>query len=532
MPGVTKANSGDTGSVAEPKVLWPSLAIVFSVSSFLALYPGVEQVLARMREWLTDEFGWLYLLVAFAAFIFMLWLAFGRYGRVKLGREEDVPEFSDISWIAMLFCAGVGIALISWAFVEPVYFLIRPPLGAEPGSGEAIELAAMYPFHHWGVVAWAIYGMPALPVAYSLFVRRDRHLRFSHACRGVIGEWSDGVVGKLIDFIVIFSIIGAVGTSLGLAIPLVTRMASAVFGIEESFALNLAVLAVWTLIFGWSVYRGLDRGIRVLSDINVGLALFLLVFVLVVGPTAFILNLWANSFGLVIDNFIRASFWTDPIARNRFPQDWTIFYWAWWFAYSPMMGIFVGRLSRGRTVRQVVVNGVLWPALGSSAFFAIWGGYAIHLTTQNLLPVDQILTAEGMPAAVVAILQTLPLAKVTLVAFALLSFVFLATTLDSSAYAVACVCTREMPAHGDPPRWLRMLWTFAIAGLGVGLLKVGGLDAVQLSTLVGAFPLLFVFVLLALSFWRLIHRDFSGLTALEPLARSLPRADSSAERDG
>lgn len=532
MSGAAKARAGNGGSRAEPQILWPSLAIVIAVSSFLALYPGVEPVLAQMREWLTNDFGWIYLLVSFAAFAFMLWLACGRYGCIKLGREEDVPEFSDVSWIAMLFCAGVGIALISWAFVEPVYFLIRPPFGAEAGSSEAIELAAMYPFHHWGVIAWSIYGLPALPVAYSLFVRRDRHLRFSHACRGVIGEWSEGAVGKLIDFIVIFSIIGGVGTSLGLAIPLVTRMASALFHIEESFALNLAVLSIWTLIFGWSVYRGLDRGIRVLSDVNVGLALLLLVFVLVVGPTAFILNLWANSFGLAIDNFFRASFWTDPIARGRFPQDWTIFYWAWWIAYSPMMGIFVGRISRGRSVRQVVVNAVLWPALGSSAFFAIWGGYAIYLTAQNLLPVDQILTEEGMPAAVVAILQTLPMARLTLVAFALLSFVFLATTLDSSAYAVACVCTREMPARGDPPRWLRMLWTFAIAGLGVGLMQVEGLDAVRLSTLVGAFPLLFVFVLLALSFWRLIHRDFAALVAPEPLVRSAPRAESRPEEGG
>lgn len=506
----------------EPKLLWPSILAILATSIPLTLYPEAgKKVVSDLLSLYTGHFGWLYLLTGIGSFFFMLWLAFSRFGRIKLGAPEDTPEFSNTAWIAMLFCAGIGISIVNWSFVEPLYFLSGPPLGISPGSTAAAEWAAMYPLFHWGVVPWALYLVPALPIGYVLYVRRGNLLRLSEACRGILGDRVDGPLGKLIDIIVIFSIIGGVGTSLGLSIPLGTQLLGEEFGLPDSFAMQMMVLAAWTSLFGWSAYKGLNKGIQVLSNINAGLALILLVFVLVVGPTVFLLNLGTNSFGLMLDNFFRVNFWTDPVAKGGLPESWTIFYWAWWIAYCPMMGLFVARISRGRTIKNIILNGVLWGSVGCWSFFMIWGGYAVHLQLEGIVPVVQILNQQGIPAAVLAILQTLPLYDLVLPVFIMLCFVFLATTVDSSAYMLAAICARQLSGYEEPSRWSRLLWAFALALVGVGLLSVGGLQAVQTSTVLVALPMIPVLVIMVLSLLRWARKDYgevldAKMYALDP----------------
>lgn len=502
----------------EKGIFWPGLIAVFVLTAPLAMFPDQSKsMLNGILSAITGHFSWLYLLTGIGSFFFMLWLAFGRFGNIKLGRKEDQPEFSKFSWMTMLFCAGIGISIVNWAFVEPLYFLGGPPLGVAANSPEAAEWAAMYPMFHWGVVPWALYLLPAIPIAYVLYVRQEHFVRLSHACKGVIGDSADGVIGKIIDVVVIFSIMGGVGTSLGLSVPLVSALFSAIFGIEESFGLNMLILALWTGLFGWSVYKGLGAGIKILSDINAGLAVALLLFVLIVGPTVFILNLWSNSFGLFLDNFFRINFWTDPISDGGFPKSWTVFYWAWWVAYAPMMGLFVARISRGRTIRELVLNGVGWGSLGCWAFFAIWGGYAIHLDVNKILAANEILSNSGIPATVVAILQTMPMSSIILPVFTLLCFVFLATTLDSSAYMVASICSKDLTGYQEPSRWSRLVWAFAIAFVGVGLLSVGGLKAVQLSTIIVALPMIPVLIIMTISFLKWVNEDFGSKVAPKEL---------------
>lgn len=504
---------------------------VVLVSLPLALFSeAASAVLGKLLAAITANFSWLYLLTGAGAFFFMVCLAFSRYGNIRLGRAEDEPEFSKFNWIAMLFCAGIGISIVNWAFVEPLYFLNSPPLGHVANSADGAEWAAMYPMFHWGFVPWALYLMPSIPIAYALFVRQENVVRLSHACRGVLGRSVDGNLGRLIDMIVIFSIMGGVGTSLGLSVPLVSRLVSEMTGLTVSFGLQMGILAVWTLLFGWSVWRGLGSGIKILSDINVGLAVLLLLFVLVVGPTVYILNLWTNSFGLFMDNFFRINFWTDPIEGGSFPRDWTVFYWAWWIAYTPMMGLFVARISRGRTIRELILNGVGWGSLGCWAFFAIWGGYALHLELNDIIPASEILAAEGTPATVVAILKTLPGGWLVLPVFTALCFVFLATTLDSSAYMVASICSKNLSGYEEPVRWLRVVWALAIAFVGVGLLSVGGLEAVQLSTIIVALPMIPVLVIVTLSFLRWVKRDFGSEIAARELVLPHPPGHQSRFR--
>ncbi|GIS69828.1 MAG: hypothetical protein CM1200mP9_06490 [Gammaproteobacteria bacterium] len=302
------------------------------------------------------------------------WLALSQYGSVRLGDPGEQPEFRELSWAAMMFTAGIGIGLVSWAFVEPVYYLVTPPLGIESGTAAAMEWGHAYAQFHWGFIPWAFYALPRVfPSRIPCMSEKRLFCGLVRRLKGCYGTpkqrqwWS-----PLIDTLVIIGIIGGAGTSLGLGVPLVGKFFWArLTGIESGMTLNLAVLAVWTLIFGTSVYRGLKAGIRRLADINIFLAVFVVVFVLLAGPTVFILSLSVNSVGLMLNNFAHMSFWLDPIEQGGFPEDWTIFYWAWWIAYAPLMGLFFGRISRGRTIRQGGI-GNCW--LGFARNSILYGG--------------------------------------------------------------------------------------------------------------------------------------------------------------
>ncbi len=518
-------NLTSTRKVIEPAIFWPSVAAILLTSIPLILFPEAgKAIVDDLFAWVTGSFGWLLLLTGITSFVFMLWLAYGPLGRIKLGSADEKPEFSKPAWLTMLFCAGIGISICNWAFVEPLYMLDGPPLGIAKGTTQAAEWAAMYPMFHWGVVPWAIYLLPALPIAYFLYVRKGKTLRLSDACRGVLGNRVDGWVGKLIDVIVMFSIIGAVGTSLGLSVPLVSTLFQEMFGLEDTFLLQMGILVLWTAMIAWSVWNGLSKGIQTLSNINAVLALLMLALVLVVGPTAYLFKLWTNSMGLFVDNFFRINTWTDPVAKGGFPESWTVFYWAWWVAYAPMMGLFVARISRGRTIRELVLNGVVWGSIGCWVFFAIWGGYAIHLELNEAAALREVLNSSGIPATVVAVLKTLPMSEVVIPLFTLLCFVFLATTVDSAAYTLASVCTRELSGYEEPARYNRVLWAVLLAFVGVGLLSVGGLKAVQISTLLVALPMLPVLLIMGMSLVRWAREDFGD--SLSPSVVSLGEVGS------
>ncbi len=226
----------------------------------------------------------------------------------------------------------------------------------------------MYGLFHWGPLAWALYCIPALPIAYAFHNRKIPFLRISQACRGVIGDRADGPLGKLIDVLFIFGLVGGTGTSLGLGTPILSESISTLFDIERTFALDAFVIVIWTAIFGTTVYLGMEKGIKRLADANVYLGFFLCAFVLIAGPTVFILDTFTNSLGLLVTNFVRMSLYTDPVGQSGFPQTWTVFYWAWWIAYAPFMGLFVARISRGRTIREVVVGE---PGLGQLRLLAV-----------------------------------------------------------------------------------------------------------------------------------------------------------------
>ncbi|MDD2497188.1 MAG: BCCT family transporter [Desulfitobacteriaceae bacterium] len=502
----------------DPKVFWPSFIVTMALVFAMIINPEAgSRVVNAAFAIVTGKFGWLFLIFCVFCFSFLLWLAFGRYGSVKFGRPDEKPEFSYFSYIAMLFCAGIGGGIMYWSFVEPIYYFDGPPLGLEPGSVLAAEWAVMYPQFHWGFSAWAIYAILTFPIAYSMWIRRDPYIRMSTSSKGALGKLADGWLGTLFDVLVVFGIIGAVGTSLGLGVPLISSLFSYLFGVQESMLLNIFIIALWTLLFGFSVYKGLTKGIKVLSDINIYLAIIFAVFILLAGPTVYILSMWTNSFGVLLDNFFRISFWMDPVAKGGFPEAWTVFYWAWWIAYAPMMGLFVARISKGRTIKEVVIAELIFGTLGCWVYFGIMGSFGIYVQWNELAPVSELL-AGGFGPAIIGILNTLPLGTLLIIVFTIMEFIFLATTLDSSAYILASVCSKDIAAGEDPARWHRLLWALILALTSVGLLMVGGLQTVQTASIVVALPLIPVMIIMAFSAYRWLNEDFGPTLAPKIIA--------------
>jgi len=497
----------------DKQVFWPALIVVVSAILPLLFYPEESsKVLDRALEFITHQFGFLFLWFTLGALVVLLWFAFGRFGSVSFGGPESEPEFRTLSWIGMLFCAGVGTSLLYWATIEWVYYYQAPPFGIEPETAEAAQWGSMYGLFHWGPLAWALYCIPALPIAYAFHNRKIPFLRISQACRGVIGDRADGPLGKLIDVLFIFGLVGGTGTSLGLGTPILSESISTLLGIERTFALDAFVIVVWTAIFGTTVYLGMEKGIKRLADANVYLGLFLCAFVLVAGPTVFILDTFTNSFGLLVTNFVRMSLYTDSVGQSGFPQTWTVFYWAWWIAYAPFMGLFVARISRGRTVREVVVANLVWGSCGCWLFFAMFGNTALEYQLTGKVPVIEIMNEVSPQAAIVAVVEALPAGTFVLVLFVAMCFIYSATTLQASAYTIAAVASKDLVAgESEPKRWNRLFWALALGGMAVALMYLGGLKPLQTASLIVALPLIFVIGLCVWSFLRWLKEDYGNL---------------------
>jgi betaine/carnitine transporter, BCCT family len=475
--------------------------------------------ITHLYNGITKNFGVLYLWYAAGMLLFLIWLGAGRFGKIKLGDRDDHPEFSNLSWISMIFCAGVGAGLLYWAVIEWSYYLQTPPRNLTEGSREAIEWASTYPMFHWGISAWAIYCVPALAIAYPYYVRKDPHLRLSTGCSHYLPHGATSKRARFIDFLYMLNLIGGTGTSLGLSTPMIAASVAELTGLTHNFVLEVSVVLMCIGIFGTSAYLGIQKGFKRLADLNLYVAFGLLFFVLATGPTLFILKMGTNSIGLVLQNFIQMNFWTDPVADTGFVESWTVFYWAWWIAYGPFVGIFVARISRGRTIREVIVGMLTYGSLGAWLFFIVFGNYALHLQINDLLNIQQIIDRSGEATAIAQIILSLPFGKIALLMFLIMAVVFLATTYDSASFTLASVSTKALPAGENPARWNRLFWAFALGIIPICLMFIdGGLKVILSTTIVVSLPLIAVGVLMCFSLVRMLQQD-------EANASTTPRHD-------
>lgn len=507
-------------------VFWPALLATLLAVALMLWFPEVSaRGLSATFKVITHQLGFIFVWSGVAFLGLVAWISFGKYGGVRLGGPEARPDFSTLSWIAMFFCSGIGSALIYWAAIEWTYYYQAPPFGLEAGSQRAVEYAAMYGMFHWGPIGWSFYCLTAFPIGYAFYNRGGKGLRLSSACAGIIGQKrADGPLGKLIDVMLIIGLVGATATTLASGTPMLAAVISRLLGVEHTFAVDIAVVCIWTLIFMVSVALGLKKGIKRLSDINLVVVSVLCLLIFVGGPAFFMLGLFTESVGLMITEFGRMAFYTDPVGNSQFPQWWTIFYWAWWAAYGPYMGIFIARISRGRTFREIGVAVTLAGSFGCMLFFMIFGNSMIHAELEGSFPVLATVNEQGPSAAIVGVLAQLPLAWLILPLFVFVGFVYTGTTVDSSAYVMSTVASKDLREGQEPLRYNRLFWAFALGVISLVIMSFGNLESIKAASVIVGLPLVILMWVAFLSLLRWLKED-------RPEAALRVRADSGVRAD-
>ncbi|CDQ38162.1 BCCT family transporter [Virgibacillus salexigens] len=513
-----------------------SLILLLLVCIPLIIYPETgATVINAANDFMTSNFGFLYLALGIISFIFLIFVAFSKFGNIKLGSKTDDKEFGTFSWAAMLFAAGIGSSILYWGMIEWAFYYQGPPFGITPESDAAIPWASSYGIFHWGPIAWAIYTLPALPIAYFYYVRRTSVLKISEAVRPVLGRWVDTPLGVIIDVLFIFGLLGGAGTTLALGTPMIAEGINNLTGIPVTLGLKAVVMLICTLIFAISAYSGLAKGIKVLSDVNLWLAIFVLIFIFIFGPTLFIMETTFTSIGQVADNFFRMATWLEPLANlsgfeeTKFPETWTVFYWAWWVVYAPFVGLFVARISRGRTIREMILGTMIYGTFGSILFFGILGNFGLYLQLTGQFDVLGFMSDNGAPAAIIAILEQLPMANIMIGLFTILAIIFLATTFDSSSFILAAVVQKKI--QSEPLRWNRLFWAFTLCLLPLVLMFVGDLQTLQTASIVAAFPVIFIMALLGWSFIRAANQDIRSSKQYRGETIHLTKTDRSDDNE-
>ncbi|WP_404386921.1 BCCT family transporter [Knoellia locipacati] len=459
-------------------------------------------------DWVVHNMGWLFSLVASGFVVFVIWLAAGKFGRIPLGRDDEQPEFRTISWIAMMFSAGMGIGLMFYGVSEPVSHFVTPPpgTGAE-GNPEAVQTAMATTLFHWTLHPWAIYAVVGLAVAYGVF-RRGRSLLISSAFAPLLGERrTAGPAGRIIDILAIFATLFGSAASLGLGALQIGSGLEIVAGLDRTGnGVLVAIITVLTLCFILSAVSGVSKGIQWLSNTNMVLAVVLAVFVFVVGPTVFILNLVPTAVGSYFQDLAMMSARTDAAggdAMQTWLSGWTIFYWAWWVSWTPFVGMFIARISRGRTIRQFVTGVLLVPSLVSLVWFAIFGGAGIFTQRNG----TDLAGAETPEATLFSMLETMPLSTVTSILVMLLVAIFFISGADAASIVMGTLSERGTLV---PSRPTVIFWGAATGAVAAVMLVVGGADALsglQNITIVAALPFVLVMVGLAVSLVKDLSND-------------------------
>ncbi|MEC8955815.1 MAG: BCCT family transporter [Pseudomonadota bacterium] len=463
-----------------------------------------ETVIQKTFDFITYEFGILYIIIMNIALIFLGILAFGKHGKIILGPPDTKKDYSTFSWASMLFCTGIGGAILYWGATEWVSYYQNPPYSITPKSDEAIIWATSYGSFHWGPLTWTLYTLPAVAFCISYHHKQIPILRLSAACSGILGSYSEKWPGKIIDLFFITGLIGTSATGLAFAVELTTSCITKLSGLQDTKQMQLFVMFIITILIAYSVYKGLNRGIRVLSVINARFALLLIFFVFIVGPTTFILEMGVTSISHIAQNIIKMLTWTDPLEKGNFVEQWTVFYCAWAIALGPFIGMFIAKISKGRSLREVIFGMMCWGSLGCSLFFIILGNYSLDLELSGQYPVVDHVNQFGQSSAIAAIIELLPMGSLLLVFLAIIGVIFAATTYDSASYALAAGSTKRLKADEEPQRNLRIYWAVFMGLLPSALLFIGGLETLKTATIMASFPILFIYILLMLSMRKML----------------------------
>jgi choline/glycine/proline betaine transport protein len=511
--------SSRTSTVAT-RVFVPAAAVILAVVAITLLFPQqFSDFITEGNQVVIDSIGWYYVLIVTGFVFFALWLAFSRLGDVTLGKDGEEPQYGLGSWFAMLFAAGMGIGLVFYGAAEPLIHFAGPPPGVE-GSDQAVAQAAMNrTFLHWGVHAWAIYVVVGLAVAYAVH-RRGRPVSIRWALEPLIGRrLAQSWLGDLIDIAAIVGTVFGVATSLGLGVSQIGSGLEFLGWVSVSETLLVVLIVAITAAATTSVVTGLDKGIKYLSNTNMVLAVVLVLAVLVLGPTLFLAREFVQNLGSYLQNFLGLSFTTLPFYGEdgtTWLGGWTTYYWGWWISWSPFVGIFIARISRGRTVREFVIGVLLVPTLVTFLWFSVLGGSALY---REMFGGGGLVGADGQvdqTAALFQLLDGFPGGTVLAGLAVILVIIFFVTSSDSASFVV------DMISHGgdpNPPVWSRVFWALlegAIAAVVLGMVGAElGLTALQIMAILVAVPFSVVMILMAVALAIGLRREHRRTLALE-----------------
>lgn len=463
---------------------------------------SLESVFDTALAVITRDFGWFYLWVVLGLVVLALVLAFSRYGDLKLGTEDEEPEFSIATWFSMLFAAGMGIGLVFWGVAEPLSHYGTPPPGIAPGTAEAANAAMRYSFFHWGLHPWAVYSIVALAIAFFQF-RRGGAALVSTAVESL--PWAPiNRLGPVVNVLAVIATAFGVAASLGMGALQINSGLHALMGVPIGETAQIGIIVVTTVLFLGSAVSGVTRGIKWLSNINVVLAGLLALCVFVLGPTVAIIDTFTSTLGSYVSEFVRMSLRMTPFRDSSWVGGWTIFYWAWWVSWSPFVGLFIARVSRGRTVREFVLGTVLAPSLAAFVWFSVFGGTALTMQIMQGVPIAEAVQAD-VSTALFVMLDQLPLGTLLSGVATVLVLLFFVTSGDSATLVLGTMSTG---GDGDPSARVKIAWGLLISGIAISLLLAGGLKAVQTATIVFALPFAVVIVLMAVALWRGVRDDW------------------------
>lgn len=490
------------GNGSSRSVLYISAAIVLFFVAFGMFLPDqMSKVVNAVFGFLTNDFGWLYLLSVAIFIVVAFGIAMSKYGKIKLGKDDDKPEFTNFQWFAMLFGGGMGIGLVFWSVAEPMMHYLSPPIG-KGGTVEAMETAMRIVYFHWGIHAWVIFAIGGLALAYFQF-RKGLPFLISSAFHPLLGDRIYGPIGKTIDILSVFATVFGVATSLGLGSSQIATGLEYIWGIKATPVTISIIIAVMTLLFTLATVSGLHKAMQAAANIKIWLSVAFMVFIFLFGGSIGILNNFTGSLGAYLQNFVGQTFWMGNI---EWLNGWTVFYWAWWIAWAPFVGQFVARVSKGRTIREFIIAVTLLPAGFSFIWLSIYGGAAFNLDKISKGAIQAAVNAD-YTTALFATLKQMPLYSITAPLAILLIVACFVGAANSATYVLAM-----LTSGGDmnPSEKLRGFWGIAQGAMTISLILVGGtaaLKALQTASIAAAFPFMLIMLVMCYSILKALRED-------------------------
>ncbi len=491
-----EANKSSSPTLNPPVFYGSAVLILILVLYSVAAPEHAQGVFSDLQAWIIANVSWLYILAVAIILLMVVLLALSRYGDIKLGPDHSEPDYSYLTWFSMLFSAGMGIGLMFFGVAEPVMHFLSPPVG-EGGTVAAAREAMKITFFHWGLHAWAIYAIVAMILAYFSF-RQGLPLTLRSALYPLIGERIHGPIGHAVDIFAIIGTVLGVATSLGLGVTQINSGLNHLYGVPISIPVQIALIAGTTLLATISVVTGLDKGVRRLSELNLTLAVLLLLLVLIAGPTVFILQTFVQNTGNYFSQIVTATFNLYAYEPNDWIGGWTLFYWGWWLAWSPFVGLFIARISRGRTIREFVTGVLLVPTAFTLLWMTVFGDTAIHMILWDHLTSLGEAIERDSSLALFVFLEQFPFASLLSLVAIIMVVVFFVTSADSGALVVDMLASG---GEGQTPTWQRIFWAGSMGAVAIALLLADGLTALQTATIASALP--FTIVLLC-AMWGLL----------------------------